>query len=873
MTKSVQPADLKGLTLRQLVAAEEYKMLAGLAKLGGGQSVVSLALSELAAIPQCFSWWWASVREYPYTAVPEWNSAGKLPDEIEIPGELVDEVSDFIATPHAGNQGSVIDSARVNIFRRLKRGAVALAIARRIADQRSLPDLQTHAIELLGKSKVKADREMVMAAARRGRPNLAVLAELEPPLTPDEEAAIRDALSTVLGNLQPPEPTHASILLSRLAPSQATTLLPRNPASHATIAAGLVAQLGPALRSYLEELVIDADDKHTQLAKALSAHVGSIRDHEDQLTTAEWILQTYPSDFLRDYIGTLSSRASSPYGRDDATRSDLLRLLVASPTGLLVAAYGASATIADLADWDFDLSSEANRALGKAFAHAIKNGRLSAETLTDAIATAVDQHQAGPATLIGGLVQVLPETPERLADTAVLTPEGFAQLALAKDVQAGVAAMKRVGAQTGGFVAAVVATSAALPLDEDDRGLANGVVQGLLDELELAALTEQAAVQLSGELRRRPSVLRNLLFKLMATLRRPQASHASGVVLARVMEVIRDLGEFEGWTIDQNHDEDTLVTELAHHGDPVVRALAATWLGQAPPTDQSLNIAIAAAAADSTPQNPFGAACAQIATTLVATAADISASAPKRVSALENAQRADEAIARKAALDLKENPSTELRLAAASVLANTPGTSQDLEILEVWYKDEHNSQVKSEVATALRRLRSGSVGDALHNLLAHFGLTANFKGLDAKDALPYPQWHDAFVENVDTVRSSATASAKDAVQAHILLADLSPWAPTHWRSKDIPKFQDLGQKILDDDPKKQTSGALITNQQLVIELPWMHSFAALRQNRNAHPKPNGSTPATPGRIQRRMAHDLTRDVVIGWATVMLGAGD
>ncbi|MFG1911522.1 hypothetical protein [Kribbella sp. NPDC048928] len=865
MSSSLEPAGLAGVSLEGLAAAGEVKMLAAVAKLGG-QPVAVSALDVLAALPDAFGWWWAAVREYPESSVAEWNSAARLPAGVLVPDEFVDEVSVFVVQP--GSPHDPRAGARIALFKALAAGAIAIGIARRILVASAPSELELHAAELLGGSDPGDRATVVNAAVRGGRPKVALLAALQPPLSANETDVIQGALDVVLGNLDSSEQPFAVQLLSRLPAAQGTSLLVRNSAAHGAVVNPLVSQLGARVREWLPRLPLE-DQASAVLARLLIAQIGSIPDHEERLSTAEWILQRHPAETLDSYIGLLQAEAGSR-ARPEEARADLRRLLVASPSDLLVGATAAVATLADILRWNFDRSDEANVAFGQAFAGPIEDGRLPADAVADSIADAIQFRGSGAVVMIRGLASALDAVPGRLADVAVGTPEGFAQLVLARDLQGAIEAQRRSGADTGKFVRALVATSVALRHEAIDGA---GVFGGLLDQLEPARLSEHDVVALANELRHRPMILRNLLWRLMRTLRGPESARAPAAVLRHVMMTVDDLEQFANWPINETVGDDDLVQALTQHPDPEVRSLTATWLGEAPPTPASRRIAIDAAASAAASDNPFRAACAKIAGTLATIAADIARPDRDRVAALRGANQSDPAIGRAAALSLGSSTSVEIRYTAAKVLAERSGRGEDLKVLEEWSDREHNVEVKSELATAVRRLKSGDVGDALHNLLAYFGLSSAFEQLDARHAVPASNWNSTFIELVDPVRASATASVKDAVQAHVLLADLlvDLAVATHWLGQANPKLQAQGQQILDNDAKKLTSGNLIHNQQLIRELPWLHTFAALRQQRNAHPKPGRRSQAIGDDVLRRQAHDQTRIVVEGWAQVMLDA--
>jgi hypothetical protein len=164
----------------------------------------------------------------------------------------------------------------------------------------------------------------------------------------------------------------------------------------------------------------------------------------------------------------------------------------------------------------------------------------------------------------------------------------------------------------------------------------------------------------------------------------------------------------------------------------------------------------------------------QRAARLVGVAADPSAEGQQRIAFLRMAMSADPGIARQSALVLAADPSRELRLAGAGVLASTPASEDDLPRLLSLVALEGDEEVLTLLRAALGSLELGNLSDGLIRLARLLDLPASARQLRPTVLLRDDVLRSQFRRWMDKVlsRASKAGGASGYVDAAARLAAL-----------------------------------------------------------------------------------------------------
>jgi hypothetical protein len=392
-----------------------------------------------------------------------------------------------------------------------------------------------------------------------------------------------------------------------------------------------------------------------------------------------------------------------------------------------------------------------------------------------------------------------------------------------------------------------------------------------LATLDAEANAEATALRLAEALTSWPDLLVRLAEEQLATLDGPQALAAPAPRLV----VLLGAGLAAGLATAASTPVESLQRMM--HGPRVLHPLAARWFTEATPDEALVELCVGGDLdyAGKSP-SPYRAARISQAVRLNAAALDANQVTALRVTALENANRADSSSARKAALSVGVDAPVELRQEAARILAASVGSHVEVETLQRLVEEEADGSAHSDLLRALRRIESGDAGEALRNLLQLVGSEQDPGKLQLSIVLPYPKLHETFQNCVDEARSSLTGAPSASVQAFLRLGEhLVELALTAtFLISANPKRRAEGEKLLGNLGGKPDIGALLQRQDLLEHHTWLTSYSALRELRNVHPAQQGKT--TPVRAEDAdvvTATRLTLVVVEGWLKTMDEAHD
>lgn len=275
---------------------------------------------------------------------------------------------------------------------------------------------------------------------------------------------------------------------------------------------------------------------------------------------------------------------------------------------------------------------------------------------------------------------------------------------------------------------------------------------------------------------------------------------------------------------------------------PELRSRLVRLLAEADASADFVELAAEAAENFHGKTDPYGPARKAQATKLVAVATDASADVDKRVTSLQLAVRADEAIGRSAALDLARATTLHVRRAAADVLATTQGNVSEAGTIESCLADEEDRLAAESFERALSRIESGDVGTAFRHLVEYTGADVDVDQVDTDVVLPAP-WRDNFIQQVDEVRANQRATSQSRIIAIMRLGEILTELAigTKWTRSGDARLVEKGDALLRNLPTKIAYGTLIHNQQLNQEERWLSAAAVLHTMRGVHAADRGTT--------------------------------
>lgn len=247
---------------------------------------------------------------------------------------------------------------------------------------------------------------------------------------------------------------------------------------------------------------------------------------------------------------------------------------------------------------------------------------------------------------------------------------------------------------------------------------------------------------------------------------------------------------------------------------------------------------------------------------------------PERIACLDLARRANAEIARDAALTLGTGEHADLRMAAATLLAETEGRAADegrlRELIDV---TPHPANLRAQLTAALNALKAPDLGTAITGLADRLGVSVALSEVTAARLDRYPDRTHGLLESFNDVRANSgpDTTTKSFINSGVVLADLL----VDW---GVLACADTGSQMLGhaqveairgNRSDRMDAGALVRNTQVQQRLPWVDDVLALRRDRSAHPsRPNSTDPIVLGYRERLTAESLLASIVTGWLDTM-----
>ncbi len=382
-------------------------------------------------------------------------------------------------------------------------------------------------------------------------------------------------------------------------------------------------------------------------------------------------------------------------------------------------------------------------------------------------------------------------------------------------------------------------------------------------DLEQTSQRRQAIAMLST----RPRLLEVALAQQIDTLSGAAADAAPPDRLAALLDeylsTVGDKADELTTEIEFRSSDVELLLSTGNHG---LHQLAARWLEHLPPTADFVELARAADAGTVLDPSPFAAARRRQASRLAEQARDRTAAPIDRAAALRLAVAADPGQARDVALDLAGDTQRPVRQAALEVLSSVPVGPEHDERLRQLRGMVTERQDRDLLDKIRRRIVSGDVGQALINMVDLAGLGDSMGPPDVGVCLLDDRVHARFRAEVDDARRAENDSPRSRVNRLVgvteLLVELAVAAD--WRSGNAQQRQQA-EDLVANAPGKQTAGALLGQQQLLQDIPWLVDAAAIWKARSGHPAPRGSTePRSVTDREVRQVQALLPNVVEGW---------
>ncbi len=873
------PEDVPSLTLEGLAARGEFLAVTSVALFANpqDQSFPLKALNALAARaddPEAFHWWWRTLTNTQRRADAWFSSGTNLSVRVTVPEPLEDEVYELLVAERSPQvrQITVHDQFKEQLFARLDSASpLARRVAATVLDGRHTPDMLDRAYTVLGTSQDPGDRDTVLEGAKRtGTWDLQILLHLTEPLLEDEVSAVREALRQHLRNLQDVHRDAAATLVARLPLGDVIDLLLAYPAAVQKLTVGaflqrLGAEQTKVMLEHLDMLMgaestpADAEAKIDTVLSAVLAAITNLGEAAHEL--AVWAAATFGAERLGEYRLQQVRTAGSNFGDEERrvrARQRLLDLLAADPADDLLDDLAAAVPLSRLSvERVTELPAEGQRILGGALAARVRAGAPTAgdETVAGLRQLADEAPPGGVAALIGGFVAASRTPADGLMEVLAHHPVGVREAVRSGVGERVALALGRSGAPVDTRVAAVGAS-----LDGGDAD-----VEAFLSLITPAELTPSAAEDLAGHLRSRAGLLGAFCERLVLSLHGPEALAAPARAVAVVLSVAVETGALDEVALSGEFVD--AARAAAHVPSRVLQEALAGWLSKAPLSEEALDLVVGADESHTDGANPFAAARVQLAKRFAGRAGDAAGQTSDRIADLRATAHADGATARDVATRMLSTTNVELRRASAEVLAATEGSLEDVAVLEERVAEETDKVARDHLNHALRRIKSGSVAEALHNLLELLELTENIKDPDVAVVLPHTEWHETFVDCVDKLRGTVTTNPEGAVQDSLRLGEflIDQAVATLWLSDDRNEKQ--GKLLLTNAPNKQSIGTLLKRQDLLERFPWLHAYATLREDRSVHPAPRGrTTPTAAGATPLNLG--LIARVVSGWLEAM-----
>lgn len=895
MSGVVTPGDVGCLSETALAAAGEYVALAALA-FRPNSDAARLQLASSCGDPDAFTWWWAlSKRDSSHLMY-----TSKQPDRVDVPDELLDEVCAHIVTPHLQQQRPSAESlSRAELLKRLDtREPRVLGAARRVvsAPDQHAAEVLNAALSVLGASADASDRVRVLEHAGTlhysARP--AAYLTLTEPVTDTEAKQITAGLAEIKSRGAEASTWQlAAAVLARLPLDDVADFI-ETPFRHGTgraplLQAGLVGKLGPGrLQSLLEQL--DSPD----IAEPLLHQAAATFAADDLISFAEWAHARYPSEVcspLRAKIAKGLDRRWQPEEARQKAQEGLWRCAMAATD----AAGVADELIATLSAEDVPVratqvdTDSAARQLGAVTARFLAAN--SAEFAITSACSAMDALplERKPAFFSGymavavdpqsGLVPAMLDLALSAEDTATAalaagtlpllvqrasqTPEQAARvLIVGTDVLDAVQAAGLLGA----------ASSTTPPpgrLQSAEPTLGPGVSWTNVSPATYLRVITAAAQW--------PTALFGAVDRAIASLDEPEARQPSPAVLTALLNTaervtLRDqLGEATNGHVER----------LLRQSEPSVLDAACRWVRRLDVQGGPADIERAQMIMDADDRRAHRhAALSSLRQELAAChaehAVDTSLDAEARVQHLRMAARLNPSTGRDVAFALTAARTVEVRRAAAEAIEKTPGSAEDHDRLVERLQEEDDAHVRGALETALHRLTSSSLDEAITNLLSMLELTSGT--VDTQVLLPDASHHERFIQWSDRARARSTNPAdpgtfiEAALNVAHQMVDLA--VVGRFDATGGPLKADQVEAIRRHSRGRLDEGVLVTRQDLVQMFPWFSTVAALREKRGAHSSKLGSLEPVRYRSDDLIsARDMLRTIAEGWVRDMQRSRD
>lgn len=872
------PGDVPRITAKVLADRGEYLALVSVAVLGSPQDTSAAqaslnALATKADDPQAFAWWWSTVKNNNERRENWMSSATSLAAVVSVPSHLQEAVLDTLTTdrPQQARHITPLDQLKEQLFARLPvESPPARQAARAIMTGTHTPDLLQRAYVVLGSSDDPTDRQLLLDASNSsGNDDLSLLTKLTTPLRGEEISHITQALRQRLRRHHDLPQQPAATLMAHLDTETAHDLLVAHPNAAAPLVSGrLLQRLGPEpTKELLAQLRKSAEEdgpSATQAEEVITTLLASLDNLGNAAhATALWAASTFGVDRLVQYRQQQVRAASSTFDNGErraAARARLLDLAGVDTSNALVADLAVAVRLQHLTgEALLALPVHVQRGLGQAQAQAdAQDAAQVSATVTAIKKLAADVSTSDMAPVVAGYLSVSRTRPDELVDL-LADPAGVAEAVDtgAASLVASAFAAKRPSAEAR--VAAAIAASATPGHDT--------TVDEYLRLVEPASLSnETAAASLATALRDRPNLLGTFTRRLLDSLMGPENDAVSGAALATVLREASAVDALNGveWTADLV----SAANAAAHVPDRSLQEALAGWLASAPLNEQVLDLVATADDNHTDEANPFAGARTRLAQRFAAQVADTTRPTEARIIDLQLTVRADAATARAVALPLLSTTNVSLRRAASELLAAGPGTLDEVAPLEERAKAETDRTTHDHLTRALRRIKSGSVAEALHNLMELVFSADQTPHPNADVLLPHREWHETFIDCVDELRAAVTTNPNGVQQASLRLGELliEQVVATQWLGEDERKASQARQ-LLANNNNKVPIGALLKQTPLQEKYPWLHAYATLREDRSVHPAPAGRTTPVGGEYSP-MTLGLFARVVEGWMEAM-----
>lgn len=902
------PGDLQSLRrVEALAGAEEWTALAVLAS-SAGQPAALGALAAAADREAAFRWMWAIVGSG--GQAQQWEQVNaKLADGVRVPQNLRDAVRSFVLSPVPSQTATMQqpyqqrpDLRRTVQVRLLEKLDPNTSFARNLArdvleadEDRFWPELRHAAFDVLGASKRKSDRKLLLEFTERSTPRerLRSLLGLKEPYSEEEQEKLVGMLREALpigGRFHANGPNQdvywgwARELAARLPVEQVARLLDEPWASRdgerASFFGGdFVRLLGV---EKLKKLL--ASDLGEPVLRQLLADASGQLSLDRLADIGRWAHKRLDPDWSQPLRNKLSTHARH-HGRGHRSEASEGALRAMRDFALSCDDSQATTDFAacvqpgearDLAE-EAVASETVPRRLGRvAGALLLRDAGAFEKEVTEILLLYPDD--ADRAAFLSGFVEVEQDSEDGL-DLRFLVSDvlgyrdSMGVLAEAGHGSALVRAATQSEESERGCLSVLEAAIehltpdsreslrshcrwSRLDLDDYRRYVATLVRHSPTLLSETAAALESLSGPEAGAIR--PEFLEPLLAAaLKLREQRENAKEAGTAVPALSLE-----DELGGQPVSH-------LGRLLDHRSRALRELALRWAEGIESDEGVVKLLTEKRESTRVHEERFSRVLETHARELVSRAKDATVEWEDRAESLELACMADEKIAREAAFELCESHSAELRKRAAATLAATESFPEEEEELRRLLEDESDAEVGELLEAAMRKISSGDAERAIENLRALLGLAPD-KVSDARALLPDQGWDSRFVECVDRARRSRGGEPGDYVNALNVLAELlvdETIVERHDADPDcspIKKAKEV-EAIRNNSPARPDCGHLIQRQNLLEAFPWFAHVMVLRGMRGAHPAPAGSTePVRVGEDEADHAERLFQGIVSGW---------